>query len=233
MNQAQALYQLQTIDLKINEYKARQVEIERLLGEHTRVPAAEQTLREAEADLAASRVKARDLELELKGLASKSASTEEALYSGRISNPKELQDLQEELASLKRRHSRLEDSLLEIMIETEAAQERLKQAAEDLALARSEANETHQALATELQQIQQALEPLRQQRSEILRQIDADSLELYRKLYGSKHGQAVAPLEEGACRVCGVSQTSATVQLVRQGHGLIRCSNCGRILVMP
>lgn len=233
MNQAQALYQLQTIDLRITEYKTRLAAIERLLAEHTRVPAAEQTLRQAEEALTSSRVRVRNLELELKGLASKSAATEETLYSGRITNPKELQDLQEEVASLKRRHNRLEDSLLEAMIETESAQERLQQAAADLAQARAEADASRQALTAELEQIQQALEPLRQQRTEVLRLIDVTSLELYKKLYSSKHGQAVAPVEDGACRVCGVSQTSATIQQVRQGHELVRCNNCGRILVMP
>ncbi|NPV67947.1 MAG: hypothetical protein HPY64_12445 [Anaerolineae bacterium] len=233
MNQAQALYQLQNIDLSISEYKARLAEIERLLAEHTRVPAAEQTLHQAEEALTSSRVRVRDLELELKGLASKSAATEETLYSGRVTNPKELQDLQEEVASLRRRHNRLEDSLLEAMIETESAQERFQQAAADLAEARAEADASRQALTAEFEQIQQALEPLRQQRSELLRLIDAANLELYKKLYSNKHGQAVAPVEDGACRACGVSQTSATVQLVRQGYKLVRCNNCGRILVMP
>lgn len=233
MNQAQALYQLQTIDLRIGEHKARLVEIERLLGEDTRVSAAEQTMHQAEAALAALRVRGRNLELELKDIASKSAATEETLYSGRITNPKELQDLQEEVASLKRRHSKLEDSLLEVMIESETAQQRLEQATNELARICTETDAARERLIAERTRLEQALEPLRQQRAEILRQIDAGSLELYKRLYSSKHGQVVSPLEEGACRVCGVSQTSATVQLVRQGHELVRCNNCGRILVMP
>ena len=48
--------------------------------------------------------------LEIKSVAEKIKSTDADLYSGRITNPKALQELQSEIDSLKRQQSQLEDS---------------------------------------------------------------------------------------------------------------------------
>ena len=56
--------------------------------------------------------------------------SEASLYSGNVTNPKELQDLQNEAAALKRYLVTLEDRQLEAMLEVETA-EQSKQAALD------------------------------------------------------------------------------------------------------
>lgn len=232
MNQAQALYHLQAIDLTISERQSRLASVERALGDDKPVIAAEQALQQAEKTLAPWRQRVRDLELEIKSLVEKATAAERQLYSGSISNPKVLQDRQDELASLKRRRAKLEDDLLEAMIEVENAQAALGEAQENLEQVRSAWEKDQSDLAREQQSLREALEELKAQREAALQHVSPESLAAYDSLRASKRGQAVAQLTGNACKSCGVSQTTATIQQVRQGRELIFCSNCGRILVL-
>ncbi len=232
MNQAQALYHLQAIDLTISERQSRLASVERALGDDKPVIAAEQALQQAEKTLAPWRQRVRDLELEIKSLVEKATAAERQLYSGSISNPKVLQDRQDELASLKRRRAKLEDDLLEAMIEVENAQAALGEAQGNLEQVRSAWEKDQSDLAREQQSLREALEELKAQREAALQHVNPESLAAYDSLRASKRGQAVAQLTGNACKSCGVSQTTATIQQVRQGRELIFCSNCGRILVL-
>ncbi len=232
MNQAQALYHLQTLDLAIAERRARLAEVESQLGVDEQVRAAEQTLTAAQAALTPWRNRVRDLELEIKSLGEKAATVEKRLYSGAISNPKELQDMQEEIASLRRRRAKLEDDLLEAMIAVENGQAACDEAARHVEWAQSAWSSEQQDLHREHAQLQQALADLRAQREAALCNISSESLTEYNALRPRKQGQAVAELVENTCKRCGVSQTSIKVQQVRQGHTLVHCDNCGRILVL-
>ncbi len=232
MNQAQALYQLQKLDQDISQRKSRLAEIEVLLGEDTRVQAAGQTVAQAEKALAPWRTQASDLDLEIKSVTAKAEAVEQRLYSGAVSNPKELQDMQEEIASLKRRRARLEDDLLEAMIAVEDGQQALAEAHATLEQATAQWERDQHDLLAEQTGHQSQLLALREQRAALKSEITPASLETYKRLFRGKQGQVVAPLQDTNCQFCGVSQTSKTVQEARQARELVYCENCGRILVI-
>lgn len=232
MNQAQALYHLQNIDQDIAARQTRQTEIEQILGKNTAIAAAEQQLSQAEAALLPWQTQVRNLELESKSLDTKLKAVEQRLYSGSVSNPKELQDMQEEIASLQRRGNKLEDDLLEAMLEVENAQAAVDAANEQLTQVRVEWSESQSTLLDEQQALQTTLTDLHNQREAALTALEPESLSTYKKLYASKRGHVVSPLIDNTCRVCGVSQTTIIMQQVRQGYSLVHCSNCGRILVL-
>ncbi len=232
MNQARALYHLQTIDLNIGSGQARLAEIEAILGQNPAVVAAEQSLQQAYEALAPWKTRVRDLELEIKSLGSKSTAVEQRLYSGSVSNPKELQDMQEEIASLKRRRSKLEDDLLEAMIEVETAQANVDHASTDLEETRAVWETEQSDLLQERNDLRNSLETQREQRINAIQDITEETLAVYRKLHKSKRGIVVSPLVNNSCKFCGVGQTTTFVQQVRQGHNLVYCDNCGRILVL-
>lgn len=232
MNQAQALYSLQDIDLSINKAQARIAEIKHLLEDDEAVQIAQQQLLDAQASLAPWRTKMQDLELEIKSLSAKSAGVEQRLYSGSVNNPKELQDMQEEIASLARRKTKLEDDLLEAMMAVEQNQAQVASATQELERIKAEFAAQHNELVTEHKDLEASLADLQAQRSEALTSISPDSLQAYEKLLQPKHGYVVARLTNGSCEACGVSQTTQTIQQVRQGRSLVNCNNCGRILVI-
>lgn len=232
MNQPQALFQLQTIDHDIQQCKSRLTVLEQSLGENTRVRNAEQAVASAEDALTPLKTQVKDLELETKSLNTKAAAVEQRLYSGQVSNPKELQDMQEELASLKRRRTSLEDEMLETMITLESTQATLQDAQESLRTAIAEWEADQGDLVGEQTRLTASLDELRAKRATALKEVSPENFSIYKKHYRIKQGQVVSPLVETHCRVCGVSQSSSIIQQVRQGHELVFCSNCGRILAI-
>jgi predicted nucleic acid-binding Zn-ribbon protein len=42
----------------------------------------------------------------------------------------------------------------------------------------------------------------------------------------------VAEVDRNLCQACHVTVTSSGMQLLRKGDEIVRCENCGRILVM-
>jgi predicted nucleic acid-binding Zn-ribbon protein len=116
MHPAKQLLQLQTLDLERDaQYRRLKQVIASLAEPETlRIAAAEVTA--AQAVVTRAHARKQDLELEAQTLDAKIASVDERLYSGRVKNPKELSDLQNEVASLRRRRATLDDTLLEAML---------------------------------------------------------------------------------------------------------------------
>ncbi len=232
MNQAQALHQLQTVDLAISEHRSQLADVQARIGDRSTLELATNALQQAKARLAPWQRQANDLEFQIKGLVSKLTETEQRLYSGTVKNPKELQDLQEEAASLKRRRSGLEDQLLDVMLEIEAGQAACDEATRHLERIQMEWDTSQGEYRRQQDVLEHILDGLEEQRASALQTVDADSLATYRRLLHGKRGYVVAPLIDNLCKACGSTQTSTIVQQVRLGRGLVYCVNCGRILVL-
>jgi len=62
-------------------------------------------------------------------------------------------------------------------------------------------------------------------------EIDPAAVSAYREIK-KQRGRAVARLERGTCRACGITLSTAQLQQARANQ-MFRCSNCGRILFLP
>jgi predicted nucleic acid-binding Zn-ribbon protein len=224
------LYDLQKIDLQIARARARLREIESLLSGDESVAKASAALDSASAGLKPWQTRARDLDFEIKSVVQKSKSTEDDLYSGRVRSPKALQELQEEIAALKRQQGGLEDSLLEAMMEVEGHQAEVDAAQSALADARAAFAGQQTDLMAEQETLKADAAQLEEHRKAAAAHVEPPSLAAYEKLRQRFRGQAVALLQEEGCSVCGVGQTSTNVKAVRSGRALAYCESCGRIL---
>jgi predicted nucleic acid-binding Zn-ribbon protein len=233
VSQASLLYRLQTLDLGIAQRRARLQEIEIVLGQDEAVRGARQRFEAADSALKPWQTRVRDLDLEIKSLAQKIQQTDRSLYSGKITNPKELQDMQEDIASLKRRQSQLEDELLEAMMKSEEGQTAVAEAQRQLNEAQAAWAGSQVDLLDEKQRLEKEVADWQAQRQQAAAAVDLASLSKYEALRPKKRGQAVALLKGDSCVLCGVEQTSRIVQQVRQGTQLIYCESCGRILATP
>ncbi len=176
-------------------------------------------------------VKMRDLELEIQSNLAKSQTTEQQLYSGKVRNPKELQDMQQEIAALKNWHGELENRLLEAMVAVEEAEARLADEQIQLEKVATLWESQHQDLLQEKDQLEKQLANLRAKHKAALAEVAPENLNVYNGLKPRKNNQPIAALQEGSCAVCGIEQTSTIEQEVRRGHQLVMCLGCGRILV--
>jgi predicted nucleic acid-binding Zn-ribbon protein len=227
---ATLLYRLQIVDQAIAQRRNRIKDINTALGQSEAVRQAQKQVDTVTAALKPWQARARDLDLEIKGIASKMKATEDNLYSGRVVAPKALQELQNEIAALKRSQSKLEDNLLEAMMNSEDGQASLDAANKLL----NEAQALHAAaqvhLLAEKERLEAELPTLIAQRKDAAVSIDPNMLATYDALRPKKGGAAVALLKEGSCAACQVEQTSNIVQKVQQDKSLISCATCGRIL---
>src|SRR5579859_3780736 len=232
-NQSSLLYQLQILDLEISQRQTRLAEIDRTLGTNPEVVKATESLDAANKELNPWQVRSRDLDLEIQGIVQKAKAAEQSLYSGNIKNPKELSDLQNEIASLKRHQSQLEDELLEAMTRVEEGQATVGDAQQAFDAAQASWSGSQVDLLGEKNRLDAEVADLHARRKEQAARIDPAALATYEALRPKKRGQAVALLEGDSCKTCGVEQTSMIAQQVRQGNQIVLCASCGRILALP
>lgn len=230
MDRGEDLYRLQQVDSERDAKRRRLAEIETALEDDRALREARHRVREAEEHARKWQTRQRDLELEIESLSSKMSRSEKRLYSGKVKNPKELSDLQAEVASLKRRRRKLEDTLLEAMIHREEAETTREEAEAHLAEAESSWSTRQANLKAERETLEQRLKELEERRASLVPRIDAKTLTTYEQVRERKGGQAVAQIRRDACSACGVTVAPSLEWKLRQGE-LVQCDTCGRILV--
>jgi predicted nucleic acid-binding Zn-ribbon protein len=231
MARGEDLYHLQQLDSEWDARQRRLADIEAGLKDDRELRDARQALETAEKRAQKWYVKQRDLELEIQSLSDKMSRSEKRLYGGKVKNPKELADLQAEIASLKRRRQKLEDILLEAMIEREQAEETRDEADATLDKAASLWSTRQADLTAEREELGQRLEKIQQERETVMPRIEAAVLATYESLREQKGGQAVALVRDDTCTGCGVAISPSAEWRLRQGE-MCHCDTCRRILVL-
>ncbi len=230
MSLAFHLAQLQKIDTQLDQLKNRLNEIERILNSNEALQQAQLENKAAgEQVLQAQRV-LRNTEDAVQNQRIKIETSEAALYGGKIHNPKELQDLQVEIHSLKKYHTTLEDQQLEAMLSLEQVEGRQQATMERVSRVLAETANQSASLLGEQGQLTRTQERLQTERLAVLPQITPENIIVYSRLRELKRGMAVCQVEDGACKGCGSSLRPAEIQAARSPSQLVRCSTCGRIL---
>jgi predicted nucleic acid-binding Zn-ribbon protein len=152
---------------------------------------------------------------------------------GMITNPKDLERMGHELASLERRITSLEDTELEVMEQLEEAQAALDQVSVDLAAADEQTVALATARDAKAAGVHREVEALGFERSAAVDGLPADLVALYEKLRTQTNGVGAAPLRARQCGGCRLQLDSS--DLARIGKAptdeVIRCEECNRILV--
>jgi predicted nucleic acid-binding Zn-ribbon protein len=155
------------------------------------------------------------------------------LYSGQVSNPRELAGLQAEIEMLLRRKGALEDELLEIMVARDAAVSTLQSLSSERAELSAQASEQRAAVEHLSSEIQAEVSAHERAREELSEGLPEDLVALYEKIRAAKGGVGAAVLEQGTCQGCHTKLPAREVERLRAEGGLQRCDNCRRILVVP
>ena len=230
MNTGFQLYQLQEIDSSIDTAKKRMIEIDQLVVKKEEINQYQKKLSQSEAEFKQKKIIIDQLsnEIELKRI--KKNQSESSLYAGSIINPKELQDLQLEISSLGQSINKMEDELLEKMIDLEEVQGHYKELQGSLQLLQSEFDTRKSMLLGEKAELEDAIKKLSLKRVPIISQINKDELNIYDLLRSKKNGIAVAKLQDDSCSSCGSFLTASQCQQARSAIQLFFCPSCGRIV---
>ena len=230
MNQAFQLYQLQKIDSQMDVIDNRLNEIARILDADETLKLAEAAVQEKQHELRQEKLSMQKIDDAVQAQKIKIETSNASLYGGKIQNPKELQDLQNEIISLKKHLAVLEDQELEAMILFDQLELDLKKALENQKFAQADLAEKQSKMLGEQNQLTKTKEKLLAERAAAIPSILPENLEMYLKLRKTKRGIAVASVTEEACTGCGSNLTPAEWQAARSPRQVAYCSSCGRIL---
>jgi len=230
MSAALGLFRLQQIDSQMDQARARLETIRQIIENDAELRAATEGASAAESAHVEAERAQRQAEAEVQSQRIKIEQAESSLYGGMVHNPKELQDLQHDAASLKKYLATLEDRLLESMLATEAAAASLAEARAAYSQMESRLGDQTRDLTAERARLAHNLERLEAERKAAASPVDAKLLGQYESLRRERRGIAVAAVSDGACAACGASLTPANQQTARSSAQIARCSTCGRIL---
>lgn len=173
------------------------------------------------------------LEDEVAIVEARRSETDAKLYGGAVNAARELQALQDELASLKRRQTSLEDDELELMEAAEPLDADLERLGAEQAAADEEATELTAALAEAESSVSAELERAVAAREASVDGLDEELLTEYERLRRELGGVAVARLAGTSCGGCHLSLSAVEVDRIRKtpAGAMVHCEECGRILV--
>lgn len=230
MSQISILYRLQQIDSQLDSARSSLQNVELELNDKTIVELSEQNVKQAEQQYQAELKRLREAENKSYDVRLKMEFSESSLYGGKIQNPKELQDLQKEITSLKNLIATLEDREFEAMMAVEEAETKLSSAIESLKIMQGKHIEQSAILNGEKTKLLGQIERLDSERKATLSPINATDLALYEQLRKGRNGVAVVKISSRACGACGATLTAAVIQLTQSTGQIVRCPTCGRFL---
>jgi len=230
MSAALGLFRLQQVDRQLDQAQSRLALIRQALGNDSELRAGLDQVEMAGATQRESERALREAESQVKSQQIKIEQSESSLYGGRVHNPKELQDLQNEIAALKRHRAPLEERQFDAMLEVENAQTALKVAEAVLSGLQSRRGEAQRALIEEQSSLTKTTERLQSERLAVISDIANQPLEIYGQLRQQKRGIAVVEVNDNACSACGTTLNAALQQSARSATQMANCPSCGRIL---
>ena len=230
MSQTFKLFRLQQIDSQLDNVQNHLSVIEVKLNDNHVLNRAKTTAEVKEKNLKNKRNSLRLAEENVLNQQIKIEQTEATLYSGKVNNPKELQDLHNESAALKRYLTVLEDRQLEEMIEVEQAEAEFNDASTNLEKIQREDKQLKIELSKEKNKLIQEIDRLDNERNVELKSISTDDVKLYEKLRQKKRSVAVAKVIENTCSACGSTLTTALRQSAQSPGKITYCESRGRIL---
>jgi predicted nucleic acid-binding Zn-ribbon protein len=231
MSNARELYQLQEIELAIEANDQAQTRVKQKLADSNLVQQAKAKLAAAQKKLEDTGKQQKSVDFDIDDLTVKIKTINRKLYDGKTTNSKELSALQSEAEDFQKKRSKLEDRALELMEEAETSKQNIAGAARELAKAEAEWEAMQKTLTAELTQLQNGHADVLEKHEAAMGQIEPLAIDVYKEVKKRKD-TAVAKVEQGTCRGCRIAVSNAELQHAKSG-GIVKCSNCGRILYLP
>jgi predicted nucleic acid-binding Zn-ribbon protein len=230
MNQMLGYIRLQQIDNRLDQIKARIIKIKSILADDMALQQISREKNAIEEKNNASRINIETLERAIHDQQVKIQQTEANLYSGNLKNPKELQELQLDLASIKRLVNSLENNLLEAMFSLEECEKEHEKVSEKYNTIKSDFDSKNSTFLLEQSALMNEIEKLNTEKKAAESTLSTQDISFYNQLRIQRGGIAVSSISENACDSCGTSITPAQEQAVRSSDRMVICPSCGRML---
>src|SRR5499433_125239 len=226
------LIRLQSIDISIQELRAS---IDRFPGISK---ALDQKLKAAQAALNAAQDRAKSnqgtrkkLEGEISTIESKISKYRDQMMA--VKTNEEYRALQHEIEHAQQAIRKIEDEILNLMMEAETGQSELKGAEAHLKEDQQKVNIERKQLEEENKRDLGALEGYLKERKEIDASVPPDLISRYERVRKHRGGIGVAAARNEVCEICQVRIRPQVFQEIRRNDRIIACDACQRILYDP
>ena len=226
------LIRLQTIDLNIQQLQAS---IEKFPAISK---ALDDKLRDANAQVAVAHEKAKNNQTTRKKLEGEVSTLEVRISKYReqmlsVKTNEEYKALQKEIEHTQTAITKVEDSILALMMEAETSQLEIRTAEARLKEDQQRVTEERKMLEAEHQKDVSAMESYSSERREIEKQISGDLLPRYERVRRFRGGIGLSAAKDYVCEVCKVRIRPQVFQEIRKNDQIIACDACQRILYDP
>ena len=224
------LRQIQALDSRVDADRERVAIIEATVANRSEYESARRESQARSATLKTLEAEQRDIDLQAGKTRQQLVESEQRLYGGRVSSPRELDDLKHKGDELRRQISAFDDRELTLMEQIEGASTAASEAERRLREIVAERRTLETELLAERKSLAAEIRSSLTERDNLRGQVDAPTVRLYDRLRETQGGLAVVEVRQRTCQGCRVSMTAAAEQRLRHGGAIITCQNCGRIL---
>jgi uncharacterized protein len=174
-----------------------------------------------------------EIEAELATLQKRAGELDTRMRSGSVTASRDLQAMSDQLTSLHRRTSDLEDGELEIMEQLDPLEARLAELQQQWTTLEAAATTLRAEVAEAEVELDAEIDRVGRARTEAAAGVPADLMPVYDRLRQRLGGVAAAPLVGSSCGGCHLTLAAGEIDAIRRlpPEAIVTCEQCGRILV--
>ena len=226
------IYDLQLLDWNIQKREEELARVLEMLADDSERLSARRRLDSLQRKLDGLAGPRRTSERAIQQAEQRLSEIERRMYSGFVTNPRELEASQEEQATLNMNRSTEEDRLLEYMVEMEETQSMRDEARVAYEQIDGERNKQVVELEARRKELESELPELHRERQALSSEYPRPILAVYESVRRSRGGQGAALMDSrGLCGGCRLTVTSAEMQRVKASREIVQCGSCSRLLV--
>ena len=227
------LLELQKIDIDIDEEEKKKRNLPLMIeGITKKILVLKDSLKNKNENYKNLQVKLKRIELDLTERSNQIEKHQEDLYGGKISDIKELKQIQKVIANYKEEKDSIEENVLDLMEEMEDLDKSIGHFKEDLKVNEKEFKKRKEEMDLSRLVIEKNMNSLNIKKEEILSKItDNRLLKEYELLRKEKSGKAIVKVDGPICPGCYLDLPSDAIYQLKKNRKIIICPNCSRILI--
>jgi hypothetical protein len=189
---------------------------------------------EAIKKLEAEKLKAKEMEVERKKLENEVQSRKDTIAKYQTQKfqtrkNEEFQALSNEIKRYEGEIQTIEDRELELMDNADKMKVQVAETDKETQAVKAQVDRQLANITSKIDAVGAQLKEIEAERARLAGDIDEDLLDIYNRLFISKH-EAVVALEHDVCMGCHMKVTTQTVVRVKGNREIVHCEQCGRIL---
>lgn len=154
---------------------------------------------------------------------------ETTLYSGKITVPKELEQLQRRIGEYQTAKAEREEKILNQLYLLETKEQELAQAQKQAAALQNKLTAAAEEVAQRVASLAERCVELQEEVEALERELPEDLKGFYQRSAKALKGVVVVPIKDKTCGFCHMIIPPAVLEKVKKGgSGVMLCENCGR-----